>query len=158
MRQIVANAKKLKEQIGVRNFGTSVISPLIKSDASDKQNHQKNSLQPAVFKLTPSFVTRKRPLDGVREADSKKSKPAAHSNPISKPSAILEVSQELSYDYGTRDFIEEELVPHDDVPTRPMGSHAETMFIDKYAAVSPFAEKMIRNSIFWQCRSFPHFH
>ena len=37
LRQIVANAKKLKEQIGVRNFGTSVISPLIKSDASDKQ-------------------------------------------------------------------------------------------------------------------------
>ena len=33
MRQIVANAKKLKEQIGVRNFGSSVISPLIKSNS-----------------------------------------------------------------------------------------------------------------------------
>ena len=40
MRQIVANAKKLKEQIGVRNFGSSLVSPLINSDVTDNQvNH-----------------------------------------------------------------------------------------------------------------------
>merc|ERR1712136_381732 len=107
MRQIVANAKKLKEQIGVRNFGSSLVSPLINSDVTDNQNYQKNT-EPAVFKLTPSFVTRKRPLDREKEPYSKKSKPAANFNPIPKPSEkprLIEEPPDGGYE-DARDFTE----------------------------------------------------
>lgn len=86
---------------------------------------------------------------------------------------LIEEPPDGSYE-DARDFTEKIPRNHEDsnliefgvkegiIPTCPMGSPAEDVFVDKYASVStccnlPLPEKMIRNSIFWQYRSFPHF-